>query len=260
VIHTPPTASALLELHAVDFDYGGAAVLRDVSLTVRPGSYTGLVGPSGSGKTTLLKLLLGSLRPRRGRVHRRWGLRTAYVPQLEMVNWNFPVTVGECVLMARSGRRMLPWATAAEKREVAAVLDRLGIGALQRRHIRELSGGQQQRMFIARALLRRPDLLLMDEPTSGVDIATRHEVLHLLADLNRDGLSILLTTHDLNGMAAHLPQLVALHTTVIAAGPPAAVIVPAVLERTFGARVEVLQHLGVPVVVDDATAVLRSVG
>jgi ABC-type Mn2+/Zn2+ transport system ATPase subunit len=146
----------------------------------------------------------------------------------------------------------MPWASREEKADVADVLARLGIADLAERHIRELSGGQQQRMFIARALVRRPDLLLMDEPTSGVDVATRHEVLHLLDDLNRDGLAIVLTTHDLNGMAAHLPNLVALHQRVIAAGPPRDVIVPDVLEQTFGARMEVLQHLGMPVVVDSA--------
>ena len=108
-------------------------------------------------------------------------------------------------------------------------------------------------MFIARALLRRPQLLLMDEPTSGVDVATRHEVLHLLDELNRDGLAILLTTHDLNGMASHLPHLVALNTRVIAEGRPDQVIVPDVLERTFGARMEVLRHLGLPVVVDSSS-------
>ena len=178
-----------------------------------------IVGPSGSGKTSLLRLLLGTERPQHGDVVRAPGVAVSYVPQLETVNWNFPVTVGECVLMARPTRRLLPWATPQEKAEVAEVLERLGIGGLASRHIRELSGGQQQRMFIARALLRRPDLLLMDEPTSGVDVATRHEVLHLLDELNAEGLAILLTTHDLNGMAAHLPHLVALNTRVIARGP-----------------------------------------
>ena len=94
-----------------------------------------------------------------------------------------------------------------------AVLERLGIGDLAERHIRELSGGQQQRMFLARALLRDPQLLLMDEPTSGVDVSTRHDVLHLLADLHEDGVAIVLTTHDLNGMAAHLPHLVCVNHT-----------------------------------------------
>jgi len=248
---TPTTSGEdLVRLEHVTFGYGGAPVLKDVDHVVRGGDFTGVVGPSGSGKTSLLRLLLGTEKPQHGTVTRAPGTAVSYVPQLETVNWNFPVTVGECVLMARKTRRLLPWATAEEQRDVAAVLDRLGISELARRHIRELSGGQQQRMFIARALLRRPRLLLMDEPTSGVDVATRHEVLHLLDELNHDGLAILLTTHDLNGMAAHLPHLVALNTRVIASGSPSQVIVPDVLERTFGARMEVLQHLGMPVVVD----------
>ncbi len=252
--------TALVEVRGASFGYGGAAVLSDVSLTVRPGAFTGIVGPSGSGKTSLLRLLLGTARPQRGSVVRRPGVAVSYVPQLETVDWNFPVTVAECVLMSRPTRRLLPWATPAEKAEVADVLERLGIADLAHRHIRELSGGQQQRMFLARALLRQPSLLLLDEPTSGVDVGTRHEVLHLLDDLNRDGLAIVLTTHDLNGMAAHLPHLVALHRRVVAAGPPHDVIVPDVLERTFGARMEVLQHLGMPVVVDGGERVgLRSV-
>lgn len=247
---TSASGDDLVRLEHVTFGYGGAPVLKDVDHVVRGGDFTGVVGPSGSGKTSLLRLLLGTEKPQHGTVTRAPGMAVSYVPQLETVNWNFPVTVGECVLMARKTRRLLPWATAEEQRDVAAVLDRLGIAELARRHIRELSGGQQQRMFIARALLRRPRLLLMDEPTSGVDVATRHEVLHLLDELNHDGLAILLTTHDLNGMAAHLPHLVALNNRVIASGSPSEVIVPDVLERTFGARMEVLQHLGMPVVVD----------
>jgi ABC-type Mn2+/Zn2+ transport system ATPase subunit len=240
----------VITLENVSFGYGGAPVLQDVTLTVGPGQFTGVVGPSGSGKTSLLKVLLGTASPQRGTVSRSSRTAIGYVPQLETVSWDFPVTVGECVLMARASRRLVPWASAEEKADVARTLDRLGIGDLADRHIRELSGGQQQRMFIARALVRRPDLLLMDEPTSGVDVATRHEVLHLLDDLNREGLAIVLTTHDLNGMASHLPHLVALKQRVIAEGPPTEVIVPDVVERVFGARMEVLIHLGMPVVVD----------
>jgi ABC-type Mn2+/Zn2+ transport system ATPase subunit len=247
------TVPPLVSLSSVTFGYGGAPVLRDVDHAVEANAFTGIVGPSGSGKTSLLRLLLGTEKPQHGTVTRAPGVAVSYVPQLETVNWNFPVTVGECVLMARKTRRLLPWATQEEKTEVGEVLERLGIAELRSRHIRELSGGQQQRMFIARALLRRPQLLLMDEPTSGVDVATRHEVLHLLDELNQGGLAILLTTHDLNGMAAHLPHLVALNTRVIASGAPQDVIVPDVLERTFGARMEVLQHLGMPVVVDSGS-------
>ncbi len=243
----------LIDLKHVTFGYDGAPVLKDIDFTVDAGQFTGIVGPSGSGKTSLLKVLLGTVTPHHGGVIRRAGMAVSYVPQLETVNWNFPVTVSECVLMSRASRRLMPWATREEKTDVAAVLDRLGIADLGKRHIRQLSGGQQQRMFIARALVRRPELLLMDEPTSGVDVATRHEVLHLLDDLNREGLAIVLTTHDLNGMASHLPHLVALQQRIIASGTPAEVIVPSVLEAVFGARLEVLQHLGMPVVVDAHT-------
>ncbi|MDP9405241.1 MAG: metal ABC transporter ATP-binding protein [Actinomycetota bacterium] len=225
-------------------------MLVTVDLAVHAGQFTGVVGPSGSGKTTLLRAITGSVRPVIGAVRRVPGLRVAYVPQIETVNWSFPVTVAECVLMARSSGRIWPWPSRAERADVAEVLSRLGIGQLRDRHIRELSGGQQQRVFIARALLRRPQLLLLDEPTSGVDVTTRHDVLHLLDDLNADGLSILLTTHDLNGIAAHLPHLVCLNGEVVASGPPQRVLTPSVLERTYGARMEVLEHAGMPVVVD----------
>src|SRR5205085_11669132 len=171
-------------------------------------------------KTTLLRAVMGTVRPVRGRAWRRPGLRLGYVPQVETVNWTFPVTVSETVLMARIGGRRLPWPSGEERREVGSLLERLGLGGLGGRHIRELSGGQQQRVFLARALLSRPQLLLLDEPTSGVDVRTRHEILHLLADLNDGGLAILLTTHDLNGMAAHLPHLVCLNTEITGEGTP----------------------------------------
>ena len=196
--------------------------------------------------------MLGTLAPRRGTVGRAPGLRIGYVPQRETVDWTFPVTVTEAVLMARprARGRWAPWSTAEERREAGDVLDRLGLHGLGGRHIRDLSGGQQQRVFIARALLRRPQLLVMDEPTSGVDVRTRHELLHLLAELHGDGLAIVLSTHDLNGMAAHLPRLVCLRRRVIAEGSPLDVLTPAVLEATYGAPLDVLVHGGMPVVVD----------
>jgi len=226
-------------------------VLVNVDLTFTAGQFSGIVGPSGSGKTTLLKVLLGTVRPVAGSVDRRTGLRVGYVPQVEAINWSFPVTVAECVLMARTRGRVLPWRSKAEHAEVCDILDRLDIGELAGRHIRDLSGGQQQRVFIARALLGQPELLLMDEPTSGVDVRTRHEILHLLDDLHRGGLAIVLTTHDLNGMAAHLPHLVCLNTEVIGQGCPRDVLTPNVLERTYGARMETIEHAGMSIVVDN---------
>jgi ABC-type Mn2+/Zn2+ transport system ATPase subunit len=176
-----------------------------------------------------------------------------YVPQLETVDWNFPVTVREVVAMGLAGEGRLlgwPWLGRAARAQIEALLERLGIPELASRHIRELSGGQQQRVFLARALVRGPRLLLLDEPTSGVDIKTRHDVLHLLAELNHDGVTVVLTTHDLNSVAAHLPQVVCLNRRVVAHGPPATVFTPAVLEATYGAEMLVVRQGELTVIVD----------
>ncbi len=242
--------TALLSLERVRAGYGDGAVLVDVDLQVDAGDFVGIVGPSGSGKSTLLRVLLGSVTVAGGRIERADGVRLGYVPQVEQIDWDFPVTVAQCVLMSRVRGRIAPWASRAEKADVARVLERLGIGDLAGRHIRALSGGQQQRVFLARAMLAEPDLLLLDEPTSGVDVRTRHEILHLLGELNEAGLGIVLTTHDLNGIAAHLPRLVCLNGRVIGAGPPHEVLVPEVLEATYGSPMEVLEHGGMRVVVD----------
>ena len=240
----------LLTLEGVAAGYGDGSVITGVDLQIDRGDFVGIVGPSGSGKSTLLRVLLGSIAVSEGRLDRPGGTRLGYVPQVEQIDWDFPVTVAQCVLMSRTRGRILPWASKAEKADVARVLDRLGIGDLAGRHIRALSGGQQQRVFLARAMLAEPDLLLLDEPTSGVDVRTRHEILHLLGELHDGGLGIVLTTHDLNGIAAHLPRLVCLNKQVIGAGAPHEVLVPSVLEATYGSPMEVLEHGGMRVVVD----------
>jgi zinc/manganese transport system ATP-binding protein/zinc transport system ATP-binding protein len=183
-----------------------------------------------------------------------------WVPQLETVDWNFPATVREVVLMGRwSQAPWRAWMTRADRAAADRMLDRLAIGGLGARQIRELSGGQQQRVFLARALISDPLLLLLDEPTSGVDIKTRDEVLHLLAELNAAGTTILMTTHELNSVAAHLPWVVCVNRRIIAEGDPDRIFTPTILNATYSADLRVVRQDGSVLVADAAPHRLRSV-
>jgi zinc/manganese transport system ATP-binding protein/zinc transport system ATP-binding protein len=222
-----------------------------------PGDFVGLLGPSGSGKTTLLRTILGATRVFGGTVTvqgvatSRKKPRAGYVPQLETIDWNFPVTVAEVVMMGCTmSNPLFPWHQASNKKMAQGMMERLGIAQLRKRHIRELSGGQQQRVFLARAMVSSPDLLLLDEPTSGVDIKTRDEVMHLLHDLNHQGITVILTTHEINAVAVHLPWLVCLNGQIVADGPPSEVITTENLLRTYGAEMPVVQYQGMPLVAE----------
>ena len=252
--------AAMIEAAQLSVDYGVGEVLSDVDLSIADGDLVGIVGPSGSGKSTLLKALLGTVTPSTGTVVRRSGLTVGLVPQVEQIDWSFPVTVAECVGMARARGWRTPWIRRAERVEIREVLERLGLEGLGHRHIRDLSGGQQQRVFLARALFTKAEVIFLDEPTSGLDVRTRHDVLHLLDELNQQGLTIVLTTHDLNGIAAHLPKIVCLNTRIIGSGSPDEVLVPDVLERTYGSPMHILEHGGMRVVVDAPLGVVRNAG
>lgn len=255
--HQRGSGQPIVELKNLTAGYEGQAVLTDVSLRVMPGDFVGLLGPSGSGKTTLLRAILGAARVFQGQVAVQGtaaqGKRplAGYVPQLETIDWNFPVTVEEVVLMGCTRRNpLLPWHRKADRELAGEMMERLGIAQLYRRHIRELSGGQQQRVFLARALVSNPELLLLDEPTSGVDIKTRDEVMHLLHELNHQGIAVMLTTHEINAVAAHLPWLVCLNGHILAEGPPAEVLSPEILRQTYGAEMPVIQYQGMTLVAE----------
>lgn len=237
----------LIELTNVTFGYGTRPVLRDIDLHLHPGQFAALVGPSGAGKTSLLKLFLGLQQPNSGHIFRRQKppLRVAYVPQLETVDWNFPVTAVEVVLMGLAKQKSWwPWPTPAERQQAHAILAQLGIGDLGNRHIRDLSGGQQQRVFLARALIAQPDLLVLDEPTSGVDMHSAESIFHQLVELNHDGMTILLTTHDLNMAAAHAPWVICLNQRIIAQGTPDDIFTEPILSETYRGDMLVIRQDG----------------
>lgn len=224
-------------------------MLEHVSLTIERGQFAGVIGPSGAGKTTLLKSILGLADRFSGQIVVD-GVPLAgsaiprgigYVPQVETVDWTFPATVEHVVLMGLASRPgSLPWPTRNERREIDRVLDDLGLTGIGRRHIRELSGGQQHRVFLARALVGKPDILILDEPTASVDIKTRDDILHHLAHLNQQGTTILMTTHELNSLAAHLPWVICVNRAIVAQGCPSQVFTDAILSRTFSAEMRVV--------------------
>ena len=259
-LHRPdPDARPAVELRNVTAGYNGSRVLQDVDLKIMPGDFVGLLGPSGSGKTTLLRVILGAVDVQQGEVRvnekpvRGRNNRAGYVPQLETIDWNFPVTVEEAVLMGRTmSNSLFPWFRRQERELARDMMQRLGIDNLAKRHIRQLSGGQQQRVFLARALVSNPALLLLDEPTSGVDLKTRDDVMHLLHDLNHAGVTIVMTTHEINAVAVHLPRIICLNGTIVADGPPHRVITPHILREVYGAEMPVIQYHGMTLVAESA--------
>ena len=247
----------VVELRSVTCGYGGVAVVQHADLKIARGDFVGLLGPSGSGKTTLLKSILGAADVYEGEVlvngrsikDKRPTI--GYVPQLETIDWEFPVTVEQVVMMGLIRKnRFSPWFRQEERDHAYSIMERLRIAEFGKRHIRQLSGGQQQRAFLARALVSDPSLLLLDEPTSGVDIKTRDEVMHLLDELNHQDITILLTTHEINAVAAHLPWVVCMNGRIVAEGPPSDVFTPEVLKETYNAEIHITEYQGMKLVAE----------
>ncbi|MER3396225.1 MAG: hypothetical protein C4319_05520 [Acidimicrobiia bacterium] len=239
-----------VDLRSVTALYDSHSALEDVSLQIEQGTLAAILGPSGAGKTTLLKVIVGLTYPSEGEVKvlgtspTKARSRVRYVPQLETIDWNFPVVVEQVVGMGFLRKRRLPWLSKEEKSRIGQVLDRLGIGDLKKRHILELSGGQQQRVFLARALIDEPEVLVLDEPTASTDVATRSDILGLLEDINAMGITVLLTTHDINLVANRVGRIVLLNRTVLADGEPRKVLDSENLSAAFGRPILTLEHDG----------------
>jgi zinc/manganese transport system ATP-binding protein len=226
----------LLVLQQVTSGYPDQPIFEDLDLAIMAGQFAAIVGPTGGGKTTLLKTILGVLPCRSGTIHGARPSAIGYVPQRESIDWAFPVTTQQVVLMGRHRQTSRwPWSTDEDRRLVAALLERLGLTPYASRHISQLSGGQQQRVFLARALIGKPELLLLDEPTTGIDMKSQFELLQLLRELNQEGITILLTTHDLSAVASQVPWVICFNRGLVAQGKPGEVFTSSLLQRTYEA-------------------------
>ncbi|MFD1599937.1 metal ABC transporter ATP-binding protein [Halobellus rarus] len=236
------TAEPVAELRDVEFGYTATPVLEDVSLRIDSGEYAAIVGPNGSGKSTLMKLMLGLLRPDTGEVQLFGepahsfddGSRIGYVAQHASASKEMPITVREVVKMGRFphvGFRRLSdddWAIVDE------ALETVGMSAFADRRVTQLSGGQRQRAFIARALAGEADLLVLDEPTVGVDAESVDAFYELLEALNDDGITVVLIEHDLSAVTDHAERVICLNREIYFDGKTEEFVAGDALARAFG--------------------------
>jgi ABC-type Mn2+/Zn2+ transport system ATPase subunit len=225
--------AALITLRGAAFGYGGRAVVRGVDLVVERGALIGIAGPNGAGKTTLFRGILGLLPPLEGSVE-RGATALGYVPQREALDPVYPLSVEEVVHMGAYGRLRGWRALARGERDAARdALQRVGLLERARDPFAALSGGQRQRALIARALLMRPQVLLLDEPTSGVDRAAQALVLDVLTRLAREeSLAVLLVSHQLRSMRRAVDDALWVADGRVVRGPAAELLDPAALDRT----------------------------
>lgn len=247
----------ILSIYNLSFTYRGHPVLKDVAFNVKEGEVLSIVGPNGSGKTTLLKCILHILKPKKNTVlvddvdsvklnSKELAMAFGYVPQSSTST--FPFTVFDIVLMGR--RAYIHWGVGQHDNEIVAeTLDFLGIGDLAFRHFNELSGGEQQKVIVARALAQQPQFLLLDEPTSSLDIRHQMELLCIMRSLTQNKeCSVIMAIHDLNLASRFSDKMILLKKGVIfAAGSPKDVLNEPNIEKVYGVKCTVSNSvLGVP--------------
>lgn len=228
-----------MSAHGLSAGYGrGGEAIVDVTFAAAGGQAIGVLGPNGAGKTTLLLALIGELSAIRGDVRR--AARIALVPQGERSRLDFPVSALDVALMGTYA--MLPWYRPVgrpQRAAAAGALERVGLDDVAGRPYGTLSGGQRQRTLIARALAQNAEVLLLDEPLTGVDGASARRILALFEELRGEGRALLVATHDLR-QAAGFDAVLCLNRRQVAFGPPAQTLVPDVLEATYGSELVVL--------------------
>jgi len=252
----------VIELRDISVVFREKPVLEQISMDIRTGSFLAIIGPNGSGKTTLLRVILGLIRPSSGTV-KVYGKppgslgeekhKLGYVPQLLEVDLKFPLTVEEAVLMGRYGRIGLGRRPGPKDLEISAIMmERVGIAHLKKRAISRLSGGQLQRVLLARALANEPELLILDEPTSGVDQTTTFNLYEMLKELHREKITILMVSHDVGVVASFVDAVACLNRKLVVHGKPSEVLRSEELEQMYGCEAVFFHHGRIPhMVVED---------
>lgn len=249
----PKSQIPIFEFRHVSFRYEREVVLEDITFSIQSGDYVGLVGSNGSGKTTLLKILLGIFRPTVGQVflfgqaqeHFHDWQKIGYVPQYVFRgDQAFPATVREIVESGHPKHGFLSFCSFKRRGcgDVRKALKQAGILRLEDRRIGELSGGERQRVFIARALMSRPELLVLDEPTTGIDQASEKAFYDLLGDLNQAGMTIVLVSHDIEAVARQVKKVICLNRRLICFGSPSKLEDEEVLAGIYGPAKKMLAH------------------
>jgi manganese/iron transport system ATP-binding protein len=237
----------MLEASHVTVHYNGRPAIEDVSFRLAGGERVAVVGPNGAGKSTLFKVIAGVLNPTAGEVmvagHCPGGhICIAYVPQRSQVDWTFPVSVADVVLMGRAGRVGLLRRPGRKDWEyVRQCLEVVGLDDLADRQISELSGGQQQRMFVARALAQEAELMLMDEPLTGLDVPAQEDIFRIMDELRQREVTLMVATHDLNLAAERFDRVMLLNGRLVGLGIPEEVLTPERLEAAYGGQLRLVQ-------------------
>lgn len=250
-----PHSYSCIEVSNISFSFRQTLVLTNISFQVQCGDYLGIIGPNGGGKTTLLKLILGILKPTSGSI-RVFGSNPfqhsnphvlGYVPQRISIGGNyFPATVAEVVRSGRTGHvGMMRQFSEEDEKIVSKALEVGGIVDLRDRVLSDLSGGQRQRVFIARALARQPKILILDEPTIGVDIAAQEKFYDFLAGLNRNHqLTVILVSHDIDVIAKQVKYVLCLNTMMICHVKAQDFVRQDFLQKLYGEHVKFVVHHG----------------
>ncbi|MCD6291393.1 MAG: metal ABC transporter ATP-binding protein [Anaerolineae bacterium] len=251
-------AEPVIRLAHVTVRYNSEHVaLDDVSFTLQRGERVAVVGPNGAGKSTLFKVIAGILRPTSGSAdvygHAPGGhICIAYVPQRNLVDWSFPVTVADVVMMGRVGKLgLLRWPRRRDWEIVHESLRLVGMEDMADRQIGELSGGQQQRVFIARALAQEAEVLLMDEPFTGLDMPSQEVLFGILDRLRDREVTVMVSTHDLNQAADRFDRIILLNRRLIAMGRAEEVLTEANLLAAYGGQMAMLDTEKGTLVVSD---------